>query len=276
MNIIERLHQGIDRLADLPPLITLRRQRFNRLFESAPGHNLFRGVYASFDAALAACPPSKPAGYDNPEAAALYADRRLRIFSTDYPPMFWLYKCIVGDHCREVLDIGGHVGVTYYAYAKYIGYPANLCWTVFDVPAVIRRGRELAAHEDSRQQLRFADSLANEVADVALAYGSLQYMAGHASDILSQMKRRPKHVLINMLPVHPQFSYFTVQDIGAAFCPYQIFSEAQLMNDFHRIGYRLVDRWENLEKRCTIQFAPEYSLDRYFGYYFVAEAQLWH
>jgi len=276
MSIIERLHHGIDRLAELPPLITLRRHRFDRLFESAPGHNLFRGVYSSFSDALTACPPSKPSSYDTPAAANMYADRRTRVYSTDYPPMFWLLKLIEREACRVVLDIGGHVGVTYYAYSKYIDYPEELAWTVFDVPAVTRRGRELAAQEDAQRKLRFSDSPESESADVVLAYGSLQYMPGSATDALQRLPRRPTHVLVNMLPVHERLGYFTVQDIGAAFCPYQIFAEPQLMRDFQAAGYRLVDRWENLEKHCTIQFAPEHSLDRYLGFYFVAEPLLRH
>ncbi|HVF17118.1 MAG TPA: methyltransferase, TIGR04325 family, partial [Steroidobacteraceae bacterium] len=155
MSIIERLHQSIDRIADMPPLVTLRRQRFNRLFESAPGHNLFRGVYATFNEALAACPTTKSAGYDNPAAANMYDERRTRIYPSDYPPMFWLDKLITSGECHRILDVGGHVGVTYYAYAKYIEYPQDLRWTVFDVPAVTRRGRELAVIEDKLGKLSF-------------------------------------------------------------------------------------------------------------------------
>jgi putative methyltransferase (TIGR04325 family) len=276
MSIIERLHQSIDRIADMPPLVTLRRQRFNRLFESAPGHNLFRGVYASFDEALAACPPTKPAGYDNPAAANMYEERRTRIYASDYPPMFWLHKLIVSGECERILDVGGHVGVTYYAYAKFIDYPDALHWTVFDVPAVTRRGREIAVAEDRLNKLRFVDSIEDEHPDVLLAYGSLQYMPHDASQILTRMRIKPAHLILNMLPVHRRLGYFTVQDIGASFCPYQIFAEPRLAQEFADAGYRLVDRWENLEKRCTIQFAPEHSLDKYFGYYFSAERSITH
>lgn len=268
MWILERLHESIDRIAYKPPLKTLRKQRFDRCFESAPDHNLFRGVYRTFDEAVEAAPKTKPMGYDNPAAADMYHERRTRIHSTDYPPLFWLSSLIAQVACRHVLDIGGHVGVTYYAYSRFIDYPRDLTWTVHDVPAVTRRGREIAAVDDTAGKLSFVDSLQHVIADIALANGSLQYLAHGPADWLDLLVDRPPHVIINMLPVHPSLSYFTVQDIGTAFCPYQIFAEPLLLRDFAEAGYGLVDRWENIDKRCRIPFAPEHSLDKYFGYHF--------
>jgi putative methyltransferase (TIGR04325 family) len=71
--------------------------------------------------------------------------------------------------------------------------------------------------------------------------------------------------LINLLPLHPQYHYWTVQSIGTAFCPYRIQHSETFFSDLARLGYRVEDRWENLEKECWVAFEPEHSLDRYHG-----------
>lgn len=268
MGIIDRTHDYIDWLAERPPILRWRKQRYDSLFESAPGYNLFRGVYRTFEEATQAAPRSRPLGYDHEEPANLYQERRKRIFPSDYPALFWLSKLFATGKCR-VLDFGGHVGVSYYAYSRYMNYPSALQWTVYDVPAVVRRGREIAAAEDESGKLSFIDSLheAGQV-DIFLAFGFLQYLRGSLLEELQKLAEFPEHVILNLLPVHPSKSYFTVNDIGVAFCPYQIVAEPRLLGELNGIGYECADRWENLEKKCPIPFAPRHSLDKYTGYYF--------
>jgi putative methyltransferase (TIGR04325 family) len=73
----------------------------------------------------------------------MYLERTKVIYPADYPVMFWLEK-FIGEGCRKFFDLGGHIGVSYYAYQLHIGYPQDLRWTVCDVPAVVAKGRELS------------------------------------------------------------------------------------------------------------------------------------
>jgi putative methyltransferase (TIGR04325 family) len=68
--------------------------------------------------------------------------------------------------------------------------------------------------------------------------------------------------------VHERDSYYTLQSVGTAFCPYRIFSAASVLSAYEAIGYTLVDTWENPEKKCAIPFHADHSLDRYHGFYF--------
>jgi putative methyltransferase (TIGR04325 family) len=268
MKPLLRVHRLIDQIATFPPLRTLLEARYEREFAGNVKANLFRGVFETFEAAQASAPESRPAGYDNPNAASMYLERTKVIYPADYPVMFWLEK-VIGEGCRKIFDLGGHIGVSYYAYRRHISYPQDLRWTVFDVPAVVAKGREQRQAMDSAGQLDFTKQFEDSLgADVVTAIGSLQYLPDTLAERLKRVDMRPRHLLLSLVPAHLERSCFTLQSIGTAFCPYRIFGMEEFIKSFEAVGYSLVDRWENVEKGCHIPFRPNDSLDRYYGFYF--------
>jgi putative methyltransferase (TIGR04325 family) len=265
----------LDRLAALPPFDTLRKRRFERQFashvEGGFGGNLYRGVFPTFEAAAASAPPNKPKGYDNPDAAGLYLERTRRVYPSDYPVMFWLDKIFREGH-KSVFDFGGHIGVGYYAYRKFITYPEGLTWTVHDVPAVVAQGRELSKTMDAERRLCFADHYsAADGADVYFSAGALQYVPTSLPDMLAPLKKKPRYLVLNLLPLHPTKSFYTLQSIGLAYCPYKLVQFGEFVKGLTQLGYVQRDAWENPDKRCTIAFDPEHSIDRYYGFVFQAK-----
>lgn len=268
MQIIERIHRQIDRILAFPPIRQVLLHGYDRQFAQNERHNLFRGVFASFDAAQRTAPPSRPLGYDNPDAAAMYMNRTKRVYATDYPMLFWLDRLLAKGQ-RTIVDLGGHIGVSFYSYASYLRYPPDMSWTVLDVPAVALQGRQLAKKLDSTGQLGFTDQVGDaDGADVLLALGSLQYLPDTLPERLAKLKAAPTHLLLNLVPIHAEYDYFTLQSIGTAFCPYHIIRLDNLVRGLEALGYTLVDQWENPEKKCTIPFQPKYSLDEYRGFFF--------
>lgn len=269
MDITQKLHDLVDALGRAPGLYQWRQARYDQRFATAERVNLFRGVYATAAAATAALPATKPAGYDHEAPAAMYNERTGQIYASDYPVLFWLSRLLTQDCCR-VFDIGGHIGVGYYAYQDFLPYPAALQWCVSDVPAVVERGRKLATRKDAARRLSFTSDLTRaDGHDIVFASGSIQYLPMTLGELLRGLGNKPRHVLINMLPVHATQTYFTVQNIGTAFCPYRIESRASVVDAMTAAGYTLRDSWENLEKRCDIPFFDAtYTLDRYMGFYF--------
>lgn len=245
-----------------------RRRRYEREFAQNRDGNLFRGVFATFEEAAASAPGTRPLGYDNPASAAMYLDRTRRVHSTDYPVMFWLAR-LFGEGRARLYELGGHIGVSYYAYRRYLPYPAALRWTVHDVPAVVAQGRRLAAERDAARQLAFSERFEEASgSDVFLAQGSVQYLPDLLAQRLAALPARPAHVILNLTPLHERESYFTLQSIGTAFCPYRVTSIGEFLRGFERLGYALADQWENPEKRCEIPFHAGHSLDRYYGFHF--------
>ncbi|MEX1827174.1 TIGR04325 family methyltransferase [Luteibacter sp. CQ10] len=252
----------------LPFLRAWQEARYARRFfaHTALTHHLYRGVFATFDEAQASIPADHASGYDNTDSAELYRERTRRVFINDYPMIHWLGRCF-DEGMDEVFDIGGHIGIAYYAYRKYLTYPKDLRWTVMDVPAVNAAGEHWAAEHDLAHQLHFADDVADASGcGVLFAAGSLQYLRYSLASALRRMPTKPRYLLLNSVPVHLHESYFTVQNIGVACCPYRVTAEREFLGGLTGLGYRLLDRWENPQRHCTIPFHPELSLDRYFGF----------
>ncbi|MFL6625705.1 MAG: methyltransferase, TIGR04325 family [Vitreoscilla sp.] len=264
-----RLHDMLDGALELPGLAGWRRRRFDAAFASGHYGGHFRGVHRTRAACEAAMPTTTlPAGYDNAGMAAMYRDRLDRVYPGDYPMLMWLGKAFAAGATR-VFDLGGHVGVAYYAYRRYLDYPAALSWQVHDVPAVMAAGRALAAERDTWKQLSFVeDAGAAADADVLFTSGCIQYLDETLGERIAKLPRRPRWVLVNLLPLHATEAYWTLQSTGRALCPYRIQRKPDFLAEFERLGYEMPDLWENAEKRCTIAFDEAHSLDRYYGMVF--------
>jgi len=256
----------LDRALELPPFGAWRRRRFDAAFASGHYGGEFRGVYRTMAECEAAMPKtSMPAGYDNEGMAAMYRDRLDRVYPGDYPMLLWLGKAFA-DGATRLFDLGGHVGIGYYAYRRYLDYPAALSWQVHDVPAVMAAGRALAQERDTWGQLSFVEDFgAAADADVLFTSGCIQYLGQTLGERIAGLRERPRWVLVNLLPLHAREAYWTLQSTGRALCPYRVQRTADFVGEFERLGYEKLDQWENAEKRCTIAFDPAHSLDRYHG-----------
>jgi putative methyltransferase (TIGR04325 family) len=104
-----------------------------------------------------------------------------------------------------------------------------------------------------------------------MAQGSLQYLPDTLPDRLKKLAAPPRHIILNLTPLHDRLSYFTLQSIGAAFCPYRITAILDFTKSFEALGYKMVDHWNNPDKSCPIPFYPEHSLEGYHGFYFCRE-----
>ncbi len=252
-------------LAELPVLNWFMRPVYRSMFLRNRWLNLYSGVFDSFAAAQASAPPARAVGYDNAASAGLYRERIRALRASDFPSLFWMQRLIQGG-ARRVFDLGGHFGISYYALALRSELPSDLDWCVYDVPAVVTSGREYAAQHDADGRLRFTgDRQGADGADVLLASGALQYLDYSLAELLRTLSRPPRELVICQTPLHPSLSFFTLQSMGTAFCPYRVSAEPRFVAELAELGYHVVDRWESLEKRCRIPFRPGYSLDRYTG-----------
>lgn len=264
---------ALDRAADWPLVRHWLEARYTRRFFSTATlmENLYRGVFPTFDAAQSSVPASRLSSYDNKASADLYRERTRRVYINDYPMMLWLSKFFEGG-ARTVFDLGGHVGIAYYSYQRFVHYPADLHWQVMDVPAVNDAGKAWAEDNDPSGRLSFTDQAQDaDGVDIFFAAGSLQYLDYTLGDLLRRLRALPRHLLLNSVPIHTRDSYFTVQNMGTACCPYRVTAEREFLHDLKSLGYVMKDRWENPHRSCMIPFHPDHSLDRYFGFSFTRE-----
>jgi putative methyltransferase (TIGR04325 family) len=252
-------------LLDAPLLRTIRKHRYDQHFASAGGAGCYRGIFGSFAEAAKSAPNSAPIGYDAPDPASMYRERMERAYPSDYPMLFWLREVL--PESRRVFDLGGHVGVSVYAYARVLELSSDLRWTVCDVPSVVDAGAALA-RERGEPRLSFTTSFGQaDDADVLIAAGSLQYIDEPFDSLLGGLSRLPRHLLINKTPTHATREFVTLQNIGVAYCPYRVFERVTVSGSLFKLGYELVDTWENLDMGCYVPFRPDANPVTYVGHY---------
>jgi putative methyltransferase (TIGR04325 family) len=262
----------------LAPVHALLQRRYERRFQTAQGAGCLSGVYGSFAEAAAHAPPGTPVGYQNADpdaAAALYQERLDRLKPIDYPALFWVREALrTSPPARRLFDLGGHVGMLYYASQKYLtgdgagaADAAPLRWTVCDVPAVVREGEAIARARGAASLDFTTDRRDLDGADVLLASGSLQYIEEPLPDLLASLARPPRHLVINQTPTHAEREFYTLQNIGVAICAYRIAARGGLSAALARLGYETVDYWEDPTRHTPVPYHPEASPVAYSGYY---------
>jgi putative methyltransferase (TIGR04325 family) len=159
------------------------------------------------------------------------------------------------------------MGEAYYGFSTVLEYPKDMTWTVMDVPSIAKAGALLASRE-KRTNIHFISSLDGYPgADVLLSTGALQYLDTHLSNALAGMQTRPKHVLINFIPVYDGPSFVTVQNIGTAYCAYRVFNRNEFVDSLRALGFALIDSWKK-PRAFDVLDDPERSFKHYTGFYF--------
>lgn len=252
-----------ERIGRLPGILEWRKRRYAKAFAALERTNLYLGIYDSYESAQASAPRTKPIGYDNDGAAAMYADLESPLPS-DAPAIEWIQKAF-DEGNRRLVDLGGHVGIKYYAFRPALRWPEDARWEVCDVPAVARRGADLARTRGVQESLHFSDDTAClDRADTLFASGSVQYLPTALPDMLRALTHPPTWVIVNRAALHPTRSFFTLNSIGVSFCPYRVQAEPEFSAAMTALGYRLQARWET-PRAFRIPFEPSYDFDQYVG-----------
>lgn len=267
MSLVETLRNLRSRMRQAPITRPWLERRYRRRFANQRDrYNAYCGVYPDFATASANVPPAVPKGYDHDDTALQYAHWTDRVFPYDYPAMFWLQQ-LFKEGCTSVFDLGGSIGIKYYAYRRRLTYPSDLRWTVYDVPAVRRAGVHWAAEHDEHRQLSFSEDHRDaDGHDILFASGSLQYLDYRLWEVLSPLHSPPRHVLITMLPLHPERTFYTVQNMGTLCCAYGIVARPEFLAQMKAAGYSVRDAWDQPERHCDIPFYPEHRVDGYSGF----------
>jgi putative methyltransferase (TIGR04325 family) len=228
---------------------------------------LFRGVYATWDEALRSLPKTCHAGSDSAEQHRITIVGHRRMYQRDYPVLFWL-STLLTDRMR-IFDLGGSVGITFYTFQKYLTYPEGMEWKVCEQPGVVQAGKLLAERESSRG-LSFTTNFEDaNGADVLIIAGALHYIETPLALLLGSLKEKPRHILLNKLPLSDGAAFVTVTHYaGGGFTPYHVFSRLPFIDSVREQGYELIDDWRNPDVSLQIPFHPDRSVSEFSGLYF--------
>ena len=234
-------------------------------YEFARRRQSFRGVYGSFYEALERAPADKPAGYEHEDDTTSCAAVAEELNPADYPVLYWLARIL--PEARAVFDLGGNMGLAFYAYRRFVEFAPELRWTVGEIASTVRAGRALAAERGETQLLFTEDRAAAGEADVFFTAGALQYIEEPLGEMLAGLERRPRHVVVQRVPLQDGEPFVTLQNNGSWVVPYQVANEREFIAGVEALGYELVNQWPTWR---TLQVAHR-PFDRsaaYKGMYF--------
>ena len=226
----------------------------------------YLGFYRDFSAASAALPSGQLHGFNSENLVEDLSGHFAPFNPSDYPVLLRLAQILrPGD---TVFDLGGGSGQSYYAYGEFIEYPPDIRWLVCDVEAFTEMGKKLA-HERGATALAFTNNWQDaEGAPVYLTNGTLQYLEPELGEILSNLSKRPKYVLVNRIPTYDGPAYCTIQRGLRSYSPYKIMNSGEFVRGMEQLGYRKADQW-SLPCGLRVPFHPECVVPAYQGFYFV-------
>ena len=201
----------------------------------------FTGAFKSYDEAVANTRKSSLIGYDNDEIVTVSQEAMTKIASWDYPVLFWLERLIKPE--THIVDAGGHVGTKFLAFRRLLDL-TQVRWTVYDLPALVRAGKEMLTKDATIKGLGFSDKLGTvERVDILLASGLMQYLDKSFAQLISELPNKPDKIIINKVATRDGETLVTLEQIGSAQVAYQIRNREALEQSFGEAGYEILDDW---------------------------------
>jgi len=229
----------------------------------------YRRVFDSRSEASAVAARFVEAGDHSSDKARLHLSVSKLARPSDYPVLFHMDRLV--PNLTSIFDLGGSVGNLFYCYARYLEFRPDVRWTVHDLPEMLELGRRMA-HERGEHRLQFTADLGMASGiDLLIASGSLHYFEASLPEILSALRDKPKHVIINRSPLTTSKPVATVQDAGTHLVACRFIDREDLIRGMEKLGFVLADSWDVAELSCVIPFYPEYSVHSYSGLFFRLE-----
>jgi putative methyltransferase (TIGR04325 family) len=206
-------------------------------------------------------------GHANPACAVDLMGHIERASPSDYAALFFLQPLL--PFVRTIFDFGGNVGNLFYCYSRYLDFPADLTWTVYDLPENVKLGERIAA-DSGAYRLRFTTSLSDgDGADLFIATGALHYFEKPLADMLAEFKKKPRYVLVNRTPLVDGPRFATVQDNGLVYrVACMLYNRNDLIQEFEKCGYEMLESWSAAERSFIIPCYPDRSPRAYSGMFF--------
>ena len=153
MGFVSSLHAKVEALTRMPVLASIAQRQALAEFKANRDRNLFYGIYPTWTEAETHAAAYGATGYDNSASAQLYV-HRMRLDPYDYSSLYWIGRSIA-EGMSSVFDVGGSIGIKYYAFLEPLSSTPVTRWLVQDVPAVTEYGSRLArerGHQAAAEQ----------------------------------------------------------------------------------------------------------------------------
>jgi len=204
-------------------------------------------------------------GHEHPVNASQHLEFNKFGRPSDYAALFHIQRILPEVH--EIFDLGGNVGNLFYLYSKDIGGLSRVTWRVLDLPAHIALGEEIAKEREAHQ-LKFTQDWADaNGVDLLLVSGSLHYFERSLAQMVIELRKKPKHILVNRTPLTDGAPVAAVQDKGDYRVACMLYNKREVIGELTQLGYVLVDEWRATELSMEIPGYPEHRISAYSGFF---------
>jgi putative methyltransferase (TIGR04325 family) len=205
-------------------------------------------------------------GRQNPHCAELRLVQSTRPRPSDYAAMFHLVPEI--GEAKRIFDVGGNVENLFYCYSEYLKFREDVVWEVYDLPRNVQNKAALGRGSDARN-LKFTDRWDQASGcDILIASGSLHHFERPLPQLIDELPKKPRSILINRAPLIDGPSVAVTQDAGQYLTACMLYNRETLILDFMQIGYTLVDMWQAPELSLDVPGRPGHRIHSYSGLWF--------
>jgi putative methyltransferase (TIGR04325 family) len=253
-------------ISQVPLLRVIGKLTYKRIFLRS-GRGRFYGVFNTVEEAKSFMADSKPTSYADVDLTETNIESFMSMHLFDYPVMAHLMMGL--SEIKHLIDFGGHIGVKYYVYQRYIPSLKEVNWKVIDVPFCVERGLREASRRNVKN-LSFCTDLSEATnCDALLVSGSIQYVGKPLGDLLDSMKNLPQTIIFNKLPLHGGPDFYTIENFGKAKVIYHIFNKDNFEAQLRSRHYSKADEWVIESRDIFIPFFNNQLIK------FSMEGQVW-
>ncbi len=205
---------------------------------------VFRGVYSSFESALAARPDTSA---DELSACGFTPNRRVRYApgAGDHAPLFWLARLL--PELGAVFEFRAGIGAKHGLYVEQLPALARVKWLVS------------AANDFDLQ--------AASGSDLLLSSGALPFARHSLAELLAPIAQKPRYLLVNSTPLTRLATRYTLHGTGFSYRPYRVENEQSFLSGLARLGYDVVDHWQNPAKSSALSPELFEPVPRFHGFH---------
>lgn len=225
----------------------------------------YQRPFPTFADAAAAIAGDEGGGHANPHQIGLTVRDAKKARPSDYPALFYIQGLL--PQIRTVFDLAGGVGNAFYCYSKYLDMPAGLSWRILELPEQIRIGAELAK-ERNEHRLHYAAKWDEaEGVDLLIITAALHCIEKPLSRMISELRRKPRYVLINRAALVDCPGFATVKEGRLYRIAVSLYNRDELIRGYESLGYELVDSWQIAEPEHWVDVTcyPDRSVRAYSG-----------
>jgi putative methyltransferase (TIGR04325 family) len=228
----------------------------------------YQRPFPTFADAAAAIAGDEGGGHSNHDYIGQTLKDSSKVLPSDYPVLFYIQGLL--PQIRTVFDLAGGLGNAFYCYSRHMDMPSSLSWSILELPETSRTGAELAKERDE-PRVRFAAHWGEaEGVDLLITTGALHYFEKPLPAMISELRRKPRYVLINRAALVDCPAFATIQEGGGYRLACFLYNRDELIRGFESLAYELIESWQIAEPEHSVIVTcyPDRSVTAYSGLFF--------